>query len=104
MADLVTELIDQIHVHHGEILLVDRDGANGQPEGGLSPFDLADQAGSSGNWFLTSGNVAYIASGYSFHHCLGRPEGASPGARRRGRSSGTRVPRCVGPWRVEFGA
>ncbi|MFF4779362.1 hypothetical protein ACFY05_41755 [Microtetraspora fusca] len=67
MAERVVELIDQVLVDHRELMLLDWDGGNGQPEGGISPFDLADQANSSGAWFLTSGNVAFIVSGHSFH-------------------------------------
>ncbi|MET8046190.1 hypothetical protein ABZU75_01195 [Streptosporangium sp. NPDC005286] len=67
VAERVVEVTDQVYIDHGEFMLLDWDGGNGQAEGGLSPFDLADQARSSGAWFLTSGNVAFIVGEYGFH-------------------------------------
>jgi hypothetical protein len=67
VAERVVELIDQVYVDHHEFTLLDMDGGNGQPEGGLSPFELADQARTSESWFLVSANVAFVVSGYRFN-------------------------------------
>ncbi|MER5323699.1 hypothetical protein [Streptosporangium roseum] len=67
MAERIIELTDQVYVDHSEFMLLDRDGASGQSQGGLSPFELADEARRSGPWLLTSGNVAFVLSGYHFH-------------------------------------
>lgn len=67
VAERVVELIDQVYLDNYELMLLDKDGATGQPEGNLSPFELADQASSSGAWFLVSANVAFLRSGYRSH-------------------------------------
>ncbi|MEV4835923.1 hypothetical protein AB0K05_15460 [Nonomuraea sp. NPDC049486] len=56
-----TGAIHQITIRVFSFMVMDLDGANGQPEGAEDLWDLANRA-SMTDWFLTTANVAIITS------------------------------------------
>ncbi|MEV0996629.1 hypothetical protein [Nonomuraea sp. NPDC050202] len=61
MPRLLERIPDRITIRAFSFMIMDLDGANGQPEGAEDLWDLANRA-SMTDWFLATGNVAIITS------------------------------------------
>lgn len=61
MPRLLEHVPDSVTVRSFSFMVMDPDGANGQPEGAEDLWDLADRANTS-DWFLATANVAVITS------------------------------------------
>ncbi|NRQ38496.1 hypothetical protein HII36_42720 [Nonomuraea sp. NN258] len=61
MPRLLERILDRITIRAFSFMVMDLDGANGQPEGAEDLWDLANRA-SMTDWFLTTANVAIITS------------------------------------------
>ncbi|GAA3440767.1 hypothetical protein [Planomonospora venezuelensis] len=61
MSRLIERLSDTVAIDFGQFMVIDLDGANGQPEGTEGLFELADRA-SMTDWFLAGANAAIISS------------------------------------------
>ncbi|WP_424536668.1 hypothetical protein ACOZ38_43540 [Sphaerisporangium viridialbum] len=69
MPRLIERLLDTVTVNFGEFMLMDLDGANGQPEGAQDLPELAGRANVT-NWFVTTANLAILISQGSNWHVV----------------------------------
>ncbi|MFF5248464.1 hypothetical protein ACFY3V_29650 [Streptosporangium sp. NPDC000095] len=61
MSRLIERLPDTVTVWSSNFMIMDLDGANGQPKGAEDLWELSDRANPT-DWFLTAANVAIITS------------------------------------------
>ncbi|MFC4015180.1 hypothetical protein ACFOY2_48755 [Nonomuraea purpurea] len=66
MSRLEAQVEESIKVDGHQFMLVDPDGAPGQPEGAVSFPDLADMSGPAA-WFVATANLAIVTSAHQWH-------------------------------------
>jgi hypothetical protein len=70
MCRLIKRLSDTVTIYSGQFMVMDLDGANGQPEGAEDLWDIANRS-SMTNWFLATANAAIISSQADAWHRVG---------------------------------
>ena len=69
MSRLIERLSDTVTVRFSNFMIMDLDGANGQPEGAEDLWELSDRANPT-DWFLTTANVAIVTSQADSRHVV----------------------------------